>query len=186
LLNWLRSHWVCVAGLRLQPELFFFGFAFTLFHPVNKTLLIQAIADTLQDQVAGLQESSRKTRSAGNDAESKSEGKYDTRSTEENYLADGFARQAQAAANTMAVFKSMAVASFNSTTPIDVSALVQLKFQTDTVWFFLAPVAGGTEVLVDGVNVTVLSIDSPLGAQLIGLQVGQQTQSPVAEIISIE
>ncbi|MFZ4680981.1 MAG: hypothetical protein ACOYMS_00640, partial [Terrimicrobiaceae bacterium] len=61
---------------------------------MNKTLLIQAIIDVLREEFETLQTSSKRTRAAGNDAESKAEGKYDTRSTEENYLADGLAKQA--------------------------------------------------------------------------------------------
>ena len=153
---------------------------------MNKTLLIQTVADVLRKNIETLQESSRKTRSAGNDDQSQSEGKYDTRSTEENYLADGFALQAQAAVETLATFKNMRVETFDSTTPIDVSALVQVAFPTETAWFLLAPVAGGVEVTVEGTEVTVLSLDSPLGSQLLGLKTGDQTHSPPAKIVSVE
>jgi hypothetical protein len=159
---------------------------FSLSFPVNKTLLIQVLSDSLLGKFEALRQSSKKTRSAGNDAESKSEGKYDTRSIEENYLADGFARQAQAAGEALAAFKSIPLRSFDRTTPIDVSALVQLEFPSEKVWFFLAPAAGGTEVRVEDIEVTVLSPESPLGSQLIGLKVGDQTRWPIAKILSVK
>lgn len=153
---------------------------------MNKTLLIQAITDALCDKFETLQESSRKTRMTGNDTETKAEGKYDTRSIEENYLADGFSHHAKAVADAMAVFKSMPLRSFDATTPIHVSALVHVEFPEEKEWFFLAPAAGGTVVRVEGVDVTVLSLESPLASQLIGLKTGDQTTSPSARILSVE
>ena len=153
---------------------------------MNKTLLVQAITDALRDNFDALQESSRKTRSTGNDAENKAEGKYDTRSIEENYLADGFAHQAKGVVESLAVFKSMPLRSLDSTTPIQVSALVQVEFPEERAWFFLAPAGGGTVVHVEGIEVTVLSLESPLGSQLIGLKVGNEIRSPLAKILAVE
>ena len=154
--------------------------------PVNKNLLIQAISEILQRNFESQKNSSKKTRADGNDSQSKSEGKYDTRSIEENYLADGFARQAQAAAGAMTAFKCMPLRNFDRTTPIDLSALVQVGFKEESVWFFLAPAAGGTEVEVEGKRITVLSPESPLGSQLLGLKTSGLIHSPAAKILAVE
>jgi len=153
---------------------------------VNKNLLVRAISDSLRENFESLQNSSRKTRSNGNDAESKAEGKYDTRSTEENYLADGFAKQALAAMQTAAAFEGLPLVEFDAQTPIDLSALVQVEFSKEKLWFFLAPAGGGTEVVCEGVVITVLTPESPLGNQLIGLKTGDRTQSPRTKILTVE
>ena len=55
---------------------------------LNKSHVIEAILGALSLEFENYVATSKKTRSTGNDAQTKSEGKYDTRSTEENYLAD--------------------------------------------------------------------------------------------------
>ena len=152
---------------------------------MNKTLLIQAILDALRGEFENQQRSSRQTRAGGSDSESKAEGKYDTRSTEENYLADGLARQAQAAADAAAACEKLPLLAFNPETPIDLSALILIEFPDERAWFFLAPAGGGIEVHCEGTPVTVLTPDSPLGAQLIGLKVGDRTTSPKTKVLEV-
>jgi hypothetical protein len=153
---------------------------------MNKTLLIRAISETLRRNFENLQESSRKTRSEGNDAESKSEGKYDTRSIEENYLADGFAMQARNAAQALAAFEGLPLRSFDAVTPVDISALVLIGFPDEQVWFFIAPTAGGTEICFEGRMISILTPESPLGSQLIGLKVGDRIRAPLSSILAVE
>ena len=72
---------------------------------MNKAAILKAIMEALQAEFDALQSTSQKTRAAGNYSESKAEGKYDTRSTEDNYLADGLARQAHAVAQAGAAYE---------------------------------------------------------------------------------
>jgi len=153
---------------------------------VNKATILQAIVDALRAEFDTLSSTSRKTRAAGNDAESKAEGKYDTRSTEDNYLADGLARQAHAAAQAAAAYENFAPAAFGPGSPVDLGALVHLALPGETHWFFIGPAGGGIEVICDSIPVTVLTPESPLGRQLIGLKAGGATLSPKAKIRSVE
>lgn len=153
---------------------------------MDKALLIQAIIDVLREDFATQQNSSRQVRSAGNDAETKAEGKYDTRSTEENYLADGLARQAHATAQAAATYENFSAPDFPADAPIDLGALVGLRFPEGTEHFFLGPVAGGIEVTAAGYTFTVITPESPLGTQLLGRKAGESTTSPKARILSVE
>ena len=152
---------------------------------MNKTLLIQALIEALREEFETLQTSSRKARADGNDTESKAEGKYDTRSTEENYLADGLARQAVAAAEAAAACENLPLLDFSDGAPIELSAVVQLEFPDETTWFFLAPAGGGTEISCEGITFTVVTPESPLGAQLIGRKVGEKTTAPKTRILAV-
>ena len=153
---------------------------------VDKARILTAILDALGAGFDQLQSTSQKTRAAGNDVESKAEGKYDTRSTEDNYLADGLARQAHAAAQAGAAYEGFTPPVFAPGTPIGIGALVQLEFPEERHWFFLGPAGGGIEVVCDGIPITVLTPDSPLGRQLVGLTVSDSTKSPKAVIRSVE
>ena len=148
--------------------------------------MLEAIKDALRAEFDTLHSTSQKTRAAGNDAESKAEGKYDTRSTEDNYLADGLARQAHAAAQAAATYEKFVPPPFGPETPIDLGALVQLTLPDETHWFFLGPAGGGIEVIYDGLPITVLTPESPLGKQLLGLKAGDATASPKAKVRSVE
>lgn len=141
----------------------------------NKRLVLKAILEALNEEFETALSSSRKTRADGNDAESKAEGKYDTRSTEDNYLADGLAKQAHGIAQAAEALKALSPEP--SAGPIDVGALVELEFGEGTEWFFIARAAGGLEVTCEGIPVTVLTPESPLGSQLLGLKKGAETPS---------
>ncbi len=105
--------------------------------PMNKPAIVQAILSALRDEFEARQAASRRTRAGGNDAESKSEGKYDTRSIEENYLADGLAKLAADAAQAAAAYEKLALRDFEPGEPIDLGALVEIEFPGATEWFFL-------------------------------------------------
>ena len=153
---------------------------------MNKAAILGAIVDALRAEFDTLQSTSQKTRAAGNDAESKAEGKYDTRSTEDNYLADGLARQALGAAQAGAAYKDFTPPPFGPDSRIDLGALVELAFPDETHWFFLGPAGGGIEVICDETPITVLTPESPLGRQLMGLKIGDGTTSPKAKVRSVE
>ena len=152
---------------------------------MNKAIIVQAIVEALRAEFESLRNSSRQTRSAGNDAETKAEGKYDTRSIEENYLADGLARQAREAEQAAVACQNMPLRDYENDEPIDLGALVRLEFPDAAEWFFLAPAGGGLEVHCEGKSITVLTPESPLGGQLIGLTTGKNTKSPKAVVRQI-
>ncbi len=153
---------------------------------MDKKQIVQAILERLRVDFETHQSTSKMTRAASNDAETKSEGKYDTRSTEENYLADGLAKKALAAAQAAREFKDLAFEEFSSTQPINLGALVKLAFDGDHAWFFLGPAGGGIEIEHGGELVTVITIGSPLGNQILGKKAGDLISAPRAKITSVQ
>jgi len=152
---------------------------------MKKSDVVSAILERLREDFEARQRASKTTREHGNDAESKAEGKYDTLAIEENYLADGLALKAHAAAQAISEIEKMTLRAFATDEEIDLGALVQVQFAKETEWFFLAPAGGGTEVAVDGVAVTVITRESPLGLKLLGEHVGGRMQSPTAVIVAV-
>jgi hypothetical protein len=149
---------------------------------MDKITVLHAIREALVEEFEHFRALSRQTRTAGGDAESRAEGKYDTRSTEQNYLADGQAKQALLASQALATFDKLPLRHFAAHDPIEVGALIQLDFAGETTWFLLGPAAGGKEVQVDGTAVTVITPESPLGRQLLGLNRGASTHAPKAVV----
>lgn len=154
--------------------------------PMNKQEIVASLLDRLREEFETRSRASKATRQGGNDSESKAEGKYDTLAIEENYLADGLARQAHAAAEAVAEIEKMPLRQFAEGDAIDPGALVEIEFPGAREWFFLASAGGGgTEVVYGGTTVTVVTPESPLGSQLVGARVGDRTKAPAARIIRV-
>jgi hypothetical protein len=102
---------------------------------MKKSKIIDAVLEHLRADFERRQAAARRTRVQGNDAESKSEGKYDTRSTEENYLADGLARQALEAVAAAEAIEKIPIRDFAAGEGMDIGALVELEFANETEFF---------------------------------------------------
>lgn len=152
---------------------------------MNKAAIVSAIIEALREEFEAMQRSSKQTRAGGNDAESKAEGKYDTRSTEENYLADGLARQAQGAVVAASAYENFVLRDFGPGDVADLGALVRVQFADATEWFFLGPSGGGIEVKDRGQTITVITPESPLGRQLLGSKAGAKLTSPKATVLEV-
>lgn len=138
---------------------------------MEKPTVIQAIVDTLICDYNDFKRASIESRGGGSDAQSRSEGKYDTRSTEANYLADGQARQAEAAAKAAAAIKELLTAPARTT--VGLGALIEIDFgANDREWFLIGPSGGGVEVTVGGQTITVITPESVMGKRLAGLSKG--------------
>ncbi len=150
-----------------------------------KPAIIAAIRAALKSEFDSYQNASLQTRQSGSDDESRADGKYDTQSTEANYLADGQARQAEEIAQAAATYAAMESRDFKVFHSVDIGALIELDIQQQSQWFFLGPASGGLEIEVEQQTITVITPDSPLGQQLIGRHTGDHISSPKAEILSI-
>lgn len=152
---------------------------------MKKRDVLDAILTALDEEFDALRSASASTRQEGNDAESRSEGKYDTRSTEANYLADAQARHADVAARALAAFRELELREFSADAAIDLGALLQVRIGRESPWFFLGPASGGLEVEVGGTEVTVITPEAPLGRQLVGRKAGDETAQPKARILRV-
>jgi hypothetical protein len=148
---------------------------------MEKSAIIHAVLEHLRGDFERRQSAAKRTRQQGNDAESKSEGKYDTRSTEENYLADGLARQALEAAKAAEVIEKMLIRDFEKGDGIDVGAVVELRFDKETEFFLIATTGGGTEVVWNQKTIVVLTPESPLGSRLMGRRAGERVGDAIVK-----
>jgi transcription elongation GreA/GreB family factor len=148
---------------------------------MEKSAIIHAVLEHLRGDFERRQSAAKRTRQQGNDAESKSEGKYDTRSTEENYLADGLARQALEAAKAAEVIEKTPIRNFEKSDGIDVGAVVELRFDKETEFFLIATTGGGTEVVWDQKTILVLTPESPLGSRLMGRRAGERVGDAIVK-----
>lgn len=152
---------------------------------ISKRTVVRLVAEELGRQLENLTGASRAMHADASDEQNKAEDKYDTRGLETAYLASSQARQATEIEQTLAAFQALPLRKFNADTPIDLSAMVELESADGPTLYLIGPKGGGTAVTYDGLEILVLTPESPLGAQLMGKCQGNrvrlQTRGPAEE-----
>lgn len=145
--------------------------------PVDHARVVRA----LREQVQRILHTSLAAASAAYDeathAESKAENKYDTRGLEASYLAAGQAVRIASLRRVAAFMDQLGEQVLNHDVPVGLGCLVALQDADDVVrWSFVAPDGGGISVQVDGVEVRLITRDSPLGEALVGAVEGDSVE----------
>lgn len=151
-----------------------------------KSLLLELIRSELRASFERLTSAALEAHAAATDPGSKAESKYDTRSLEASYLATGQARQVEELAEAIRMFDGLTLPEFSIDDPIDAGALVEVDLSGETQSFLLAPAAGGLEVDLDGVTITLLTPSSALYQKLLGMTVGEELEHPPLIVLSVD
>ena len=141
---------------------------------MEKRKILAAVVQVMRDELSLLNRAAEDARSGATDSEVQSESKYDTRGLESSYLARGHAMKFEALAEDVALLESLEYRDFSANEPIVLGSLVEVKLGREPMFFFLLPKGGGIEVEMEEgkVEVTVVTPESPMGGNLLGLGVG--------------
>jgi transcription elongation GreA/GreB family factor len=150
-----------------------------------KSRLLEQIRTELRASLERLAKAAQEAHAAATDPGSKAESKYDTRNLEASYLAAGQARQVDELAESVRVFDALTLPDFGPDDAIEAGALVEAELNDETVFFLLVPTAGGTVVEHDGMEVTLLTPESPLYRKLVGMSYGDELETPALRISDV-
>ncbi|MBL9139840.1 MAG: GreA/GreB family elongation factor [Verrucomicrobiales bacterium] len=148
---------------------------------MDKPRILQAIIAKLTADAELYFRTARAAQYEATDEQSKAENKYDTRGLEASYLARGQSRQAAETEQALKDYRALPVKPFEQGAAIDLGALVELRGRRERMLFLVGPSAGGTEVIVDGDEITVITPHSPLGQQFMGRRAGDRVTLPAGE-----
>lgn len=157
---------------------------------MNKTHIIQKIIETLQSELETYIRAAKFSHAEATAEENRAENKYDTRGLEASYLAAGQANKITEIEKAIEAFRALA-GNNSPETAIGTGILVALRQEDFTNHYFIGPSAGGTEVDIDGTEVLVITLESPLGEQLAGKNAGDSLslrlagRKQSAEVLSI-
>jgi transcription elongation GreA/GreB family factor len=141
----------------------------------DKHRVRDAVLEKLAENLAHALQVAEGTRKDATHAEAKPENDKDTRALEQSYLARGQAMRAEQLTEEREVLRFMPLPSLSRDAMVASGALVELEAEDGTTRvLFLAPHAGGTEVVVDGTPVQVVTPASPLGAAVLGRSCGDE------------
>lgn len=139
---------------------------------MNKTNLLQQILKRLENDHQLLLQAAKTAHSAATHEDNIPDSKYETLALEASYIAQGQANRAQEIQQALTDYRSLVPQEFPEGAPIRLTALVQLEDGDGKQrWLFLGPAAGGMRLQLSGAEVMVITPNSPLGEQLLGLQV---------------
>jgi len=142
----------------------------------TKAVLIAHVRRELIGRLERLGQAARDAHAAATDPDAKAESKYDTRSLESSYLASGQDRQLEQLTADLHAYENFIFPDFDPDSAIAAGALVEV-IDDSPAWFLLSPAAGGLELEFEDSPLTVLTPESTLFGQLLGLRIGDSLAS---------
>lgn len=143
----------------------------------GKPRVVAALRAGAEASLASAQRAQARAHDEATSGESKAESKYDTRATEASYLARGQAERVADLRILVAWYKRLPPE--DTQTQVSLGALVTLYGDSGDTHLFVAPV-GGAQVEIEGQVVKTISLSSPLGTAMKGMEAGDdfKVQSP--------
>lgn len=138
---------------------------------MNKTKILKAVVHALEEELRVQLKGQEMAAEGATHTEAKAESKWDTCGLEQSYLARGLAKQFEALSAGVLELRCFRPLDFSGKA-IAVGALVETETDGYKDVFFLLECGGGTEVVVDGRDITVITPGSPVGAALLGKRAG--------------
>ena len=139
-----------------------------------------ALIEVLSTELAGVEHMARLAADEATSEETRSEGKYDTRSIEASYLARGQAERVAALRAALAAARALSATSVQGDRPVGQGCLVVLEDEEEARRVLLMMgVGGGTKFVADGVSIGVITPSSPLGRALLGASEGDEVEVDV-------
>ncbi len=140
----------------------------------DKPALVAEILKTLNINLVALVETSNIAKEAATAEESKAENKYDTRGLEASYLAGAQSKRAIQLQEQIYRITNLKLKSYTNDNPIGSTAIVELGTNGENKFFFLLPVAGGLHLKIDNKDIQTLTVEAPLGKELLEKFVGDE------------
>jgi transcription elongation GreA/GreB family factor len=156
---------------------------------MDKARLRQVIIDRLNTELDNITRAALMARDEATHEESKPENQYDMHAQEAAYLAEGQAKLAAELHASIALIQGMELPAFTPALPIALGAIVTLETAGRKLRYFLSPRNGGLEVICDGLDIIVITPQSPIGRQLIGRKVGDPIVAagrPPQKIVAVD
>jgi transcription elongation GreA/GreB family factor len=139
----------------------------------SKRSVIEALVAQLEKERVVYDRIAAQARLDAIDGEMKQEGKYDTRAIEASYLAGAQKRRLEEIIVEIQTLKALPIVNLERSRSVTVGSLVELQIDGLAKWFFVSPTSGGVDVNTSP-SVKVVSLKSPIGQALLGLESGDE------------
>ncbi len=134
---------------------------------MDKSKILDELTKNVTVELNQLKASYEATKELVQKGDIKSEGKYDTRATEANYLADGQRHRIAELEQELQLLEEIDIKTTHEN--VSIGSLVEIDLNGTQRKYFIAPTAGGTMVNLNGEVILVISVFSPIGDAVLGL-----------------
>ncbi len=155
---------------------------------MDKKTVVQKLITELEAKLETAKSASESAAAHATDEESKADSKWDTQGIEASYLAAGQAEQSKKIIEEIQIIKNLSIDSPSTNSQISLGSLVQCESNGVKDWYFLSPVGGGINIEIDSLEITIVTLQSPLAQQIINKQLMDQfilANGSVGKIIEI-
>jgi len=144
----------------------------------DKREILKLLREHVAADLATMNAAQRTVVEGATHEENKPENDKDTRALEQSYLARGQAQRVvelQAELNQLKALE-LELRAFTGSTAIALGALIAIDDGDAVVHYFIAPAGGGVRVSVEGVQVRVVTPQSPIARALLGKREGDDLE----------
>ena len=145
----------------------------------KKSLLLEELKNRIKHELEQAKSAFDTTRKHATDAELKADGKYDTRSIEAGYLAGAQKKRVDELELELGLLDEVSLT--HASDKVSVGSMVSLEHNGQERVYFISSTSGGSMIKVLGEVVLVISAFSPIGSEVIGLEVGDSFEVEVKE-----
>lgn len=146
---------------------------------MNKKIIKEQLLSTLNQEIKQIEEIAQSSKDYANSDSVKSDGKYDTRGVEAGYLAGAQFKRLEELKLEKKLITDMHYRDFKAGEKVAIGALVDIRFNNLVKKYFIASTAGGSMLKIGKDIILVISVFSPIGAEVVGLSVGDDFEVEV-------
>ena len=139
---------------------------------MNKQDIIDQLLNNVREEIDKAKEIFENTKEFASEDDMQAESKWDTRSTEAKFLASGQQQRLEELKQELKLLEDIEIP--ETTDTVSIGSLVKIGFNGTIRNYFMSPTAGGTQIKSGDEAVLVISVFSPLGAEAIGLEAGEE------------
>lgn len=124
----------------------------------------------LENELQELERAANSSREYANADDIKSEGKYDTRAIEANYMAQAQAVRVEELKLDLQMIRELDID--HKSDHVELGSLVEIEQNKMSKLYFISSALGGTILNIDQQIILVISVFSPIGSEAMSLSVG--------------
>jgi transcription elongation GreA/GreB family factor len=143
---------------------------------IDKREILRLLRDSVSADLATMSAAQRVVVDGATHEENRPENDKDTRALEQSYLARGQAQRVVELQDSLNLLKALDLHAFSPESRIALGALVALDDAAEVVHYFIAPAGGGVRVSVAGIEVRVVTPQSPIARALLGKCQGEDLE----------
>lgn len=150
---------------------------------MNKSKILKELIEKTKSELTLVKASYESTKNMVQKGDLKSDGKYDTRATEANYLAGGQRQRITDLEQELILLEEIPARDYAKDEEVGIGSLLEIDLNGNCRKYFLSPTAGGTMLSIDNETVMVISVFSPIGAEAIGNKVGDTFEVEIKDSV---